>query len=116
LNLPPSACLPAEIIEYSSPEETAVCNLASIALPRFVKEKEPSGRDNKKLCGSLDAEGRCAKWGIGRVCEGFFGGWHGRGRSVTVCPFLAHASTVSLPSSQHSHTLCYFPSRPLQVL
>ncbi|KPA85444.1 putative ribonucleoside-diphosphate reductase large chain [Leptomonas pyrrhocoris] len=25
-----------EIIEYTSPEETAVCNLASIALPRFV--------------------------------------------------------------------------------
>jgi len=27
-----------EIIEYSSPEETAVCNLASLALPYFVKE------------------------------------------------------------------------------
>lgn len=26
----------AEIIEYSSPKETAVCNLASICLPRFV--------------------------------------------------------------------------------
>jgi ribonucleotide reductase alpha subunit len=26
-----------EIIEYSSPEETAVCNLASLALPAFVK-------------------------------------------------------------------------------
>ena len=25
-----------EIIEYTSPEEVAVCNLASIALPRFV--------------------------------------------------------------------------------
>lgn len=28
-----------EIVEYSSPDETAVCNLASIALPRFVREK-----------------------------------------------------------------------------
>jgi ribonucleotide reductase alpha subunit len=28
-----------EIIEYSSPEETAVCNLASIALPTFVDQK-----------------------------------------------------------------------------
>ena len=28
-----------EIIEYTSPQETAVCNLASIALPRFVREK-----------------------------------------------------------------------------
>ena len=26
-----------EIIEYTAPDETAVCNLASIALPRFVK-------------------------------------------------------------------------------
>jgi ribonucleoside-diphosphate reductase alpha subunit len=29
-----------EIIEYSSPEETAVCNLASIALPAFVDQKK----------------------------------------------------------------------------
>jgi ribonucleotide reductase alpha subunit len=29
----------AEIIEYSSPEETAVCNLASIALPAYVDLK-----------------------------------------------------------------------------
>jgi len=28
-----------EIIEFTSPTETAVCNLASIALPRFVREK-----------------------------------------------------------------------------
>ncbi|KAL3929632.1 MAG: hypothetical protein SGPRY_001874 [Prymnesium sp.] len=27
-----------EIIEYTSPDEVAVCNLASIALPRFVKD------------------------------------------------------------------------------
>ena len=32
-----SSNLCTEIIEYSSPEEVAVCNLASIALPRFVK-------------------------------------------------------------------------------
>lgn len=31
-----SSNLCTEIIEYSSPEETAVCNLASIALPAFV--------------------------------------------------------------------------------
>lgn len=29
-----------EIIEYTSPEETAVCNLASIALPKFVNERD----------------------------------------------------------------------------
>lgn len=28
-----------EIIEYCSPEETAVCNLASVALPSFIREK-----------------------------------------------------------------------------
>jgi ribonucleoside-diphosphate reductase subunit M1 len=28
-----------EIVEYSSPDEVAVCNLASIALPMFVENK-----------------------------------------------------------------------------
>lgn len=32
-----SSNLCTEIIEYTSPEEVAVCNLASIALPKFVK-------------------------------------------------------------------------------
>ena len=32
-----SSNLCTEIIEYSSPEETAVCNLASIALPTFIE-------------------------------------------------------------------------------
>jgi ribonucleoside-diphosphate reductase subunit M1 len=40
-----------EIIEFSSPEETAVCNLASIALPRFVK-------GDGKIVGSIGAESR----------------------------------------------------------
>jgi ribonucleoside-diphosphate reductase alpha chain len=35
-----------EILEYSSPDETAVCNLASIALPAFVTE---AGFDYEKL-------------------------------------------------------------------
>ncbi len=34
-----SSNLCSEIIEYSSPEETAVCNLASIVLPSFVDAK-----------------------------------------------------------------------------
>jgi ribonucleoside-diphosphate reductase alpha chain len=37
-----SSNLCSEIIEYSSPDETAVCNLASLSLPAFV-EKDPSG-------------------------------------------------------------------------
>lgn len=35
-----SSNLCTEIIEYSSPDETAVCNLASIALNRFVKPRK----------------------------------------------------------------------------
>lgn len=33
-----SSNLCTEIIEYTSPTESAVCNLASIALPRYVRE------------------------------------------------------------------------------
>ena len=56
-----------EIIEYTAPDETAVCNLASIALPRFVRERncEP-GREAKKLVGSLDAESRWGRAGTER--------------------------------------------------
>lgn len=35
-----SSNLCSEILEYSSPEETAVCNLASIALPTFIDKDE----------------------------------------------------------------------------
>lgn len=35
-----SSNLCTEIIEYSAPDEVAVCNLASIALNKFVEEKE----------------------------------------------------------------------------
>ena len=37
-----SSNLCTEIVEYSSPEETAVCNLASIALPSFVDPSRKS--------------------------------------------------------------------------
>lgn len=47
-----------EIIEYTSPEETAVCNLASIALPRFVAVAVKDTPTPKKLFGSLDATQR----------------------------------------------------------
>lgn len=36
----------AEIIEYTAPDEVAVCNLASLALPKFVNSK---GFDHQKL-------------------------------------------------------------------
>jgi len=39
-----------EIIEYTSPEETAVCNLASLALPKFVVTRVKEMKfDHKKL-------------------------------------------------------------------
>ncbi|CAN6443854.1 unnamed protein product [Victoria cruziana] len=54
-----SSNLCAEIIEYSSPTETAVCNLASIALPRFVKEKGlPQDSQPPKLVGSRGSYSR----------------------------------------------------------
>ena len=41
-----SSNLCTEIIEYSSPDETAVCNLASIALTNFVNETEAKFTNN----------------------------------------------------------------------
>ncbi|OEL26890.1 Ribonucleoside-diphosphate reductase large chain [Dichanthelium oligosanthes] len=54
-----SSNLCTEIIEYTSPEETAVCNLASIALPRFVREKGvPLESHPAKLVGSSGSKNR----------------------------------------------------------
>jgi len=39
-----SSNLCTEIMEYTSPDEVAVCNLASLALPKFIKE----GNDGRK--------------------------------------------------------------------
>lgn len=49
-----------EIMEYTSPDETAVCNLASIALPRFVRDRRTNGAERVKLVGSLQAPHRSA--------------------------------------------------------
>ncbi len=40
-----SSNLCTEIIEYTAPDETAVCNLASIALPKFVTEENTFDHD-----------------------------------------------------------------------
>ncbi|KNA10349.1 hypothetical protein SOVF_145170 [Spinacia oleracea] len=54
-----SSNLCTEIIEYTSPTETAVCNLASIALPRYVREKGvPAESQPSKLVGSLGSKSR----------------------------------------------------------
>jgi ribonucleoside-diphosphate reductase alpha chain len=41
-----SSNLCSEIIEYSAPDETAVCNLASLSLPSFVKRSERNERSD----------------------------------------------------------------------
>lgn len=46
-----------EVVEYTAPDEIAVCNLASIALPRYVKSKKATD-EKRKLLGSLDSEDR----------------------------------------------------------
>ena len=54
-----SSNLCTEIVEYTSPDETAVCNLASIALSRFVRDKDcDDANQAKKHIGSLQAPGR----------------------------------------------------------
>ncbi|KAL7230390.1 hypothetical protein ACSBR2_008806 [Camellia fascicularis] len=54
-----SSNLCSEIIEYTSPTETAVCNLASIALPRYVAEKGvPIESHPSKLVGSKGSKNR----------------------------------------------------------
>ncbi|KAL7245872.1 hypothetical protein ACSBR2_001077 [Camellia fascicularis] len=54
-----SSNLCTEIIEFSSPTETAVCNLASIALPRYVREKGvPIESQPSKMVGSRDSKNR----------------------------------------------------------
>ncbi|CAL9069364.1 ribonucleoside-diphosphate reductase large subunit [Musa acuminata AAA Group] len=54
-----SSNLCTEIIEYTSPTETAVCNLASIALSRFIREKGvPIESHPSKLVGSSGSANR----------------------------------------------------------
>ncbi|XP_010518488.1 PREDICTED: ribonucleoside-diphosphate reductase large subunit-like isoform X2 [Camelina sativa] len=54
-----SSSLCTGVIEYTSPTETAVCNIASIALPRFVREKDiPLESHPSMLAGSLRSRSR----------------------------------------------------------
>ncbi|XP_058089272.1 ribonucleoside-diphosphate reductase large subunit-like isoform X2 [Magnolia sinica] len=54
-----SSNLCTEIIEFTSPTETAVCNLASIALSRYVREKGvPIESHPSKLVGSNGSQNR----------------------------------------------------------
>lgn len=52
-----SSNLCTEIIEYTDKDETAVCNLASIALPKFVKMKGSHGIERQPSFGRIDDGG-----------------------------------------------------------
>ncbi|GJV74024.1 ribonucleoside-diphosphate reductase large subunit [Tanacetum coccineum] len=68
-----SSNLCTEIIEYTSPTETAVCNLASIALPRYVREKGvPAESQPSKLVGSRGSGNRYFDFDkLAEVCSVF---------------------------------------------
>ncbi|WZZ82114.1 hypothetical protein YC2023_102686 [Brassica napus] len=54
-----SSGLCSGVIQYSSPTETAVCNLASIVLPRFVRDKDvPMDSHPSEPAGSLGSKNR----------------------------------------------------------
>lgn len=57
-----SSNLCTEIVEYSSPDETAVCNLASIALPSFIE----GGRYNFK---KLHAVAKVVSFNLNRIID-----------------------------------------------
>ncbi|PIL22427.1 hypothetical protein GSI_15115 [Ganoderma sinense ZZ0214-1] len=57
-----SSNLCTEIIEYSSPDETAVCNLASIALPSFIED----GKYNFK---KLHAVAKVVAFNLNRIID-----------------------------------------------
>jgi ribonucleoside-diphosphate reductase alpha subunit len=48
-----SSNLCTEIVEFTSPDEVAVCNLASIALPKFVEEIEVSADELKSVVADM---------------------------------------------------------------
>ena len=75
-----SSNLCTEIIEFTSPEETAVCNLASIALPRFVRERAAGGRELPSGVGSAGCEPRQA---ADAAIAGAFDAAGGGGRTLT---------------------------------
>ena len=71
-----SSNLCTEIIEYTSPEETAVCNLASIALKKFVKKPDISEVEliiySKSDCIYCDlSKAFCKKRGIAYEEKGY---------------------------------------------
>ena len=71
-----SSNLCTEIVEYSSPTETAVCNLASISLKKFVNHQNYNEfefllytKDNCVYCDL--AKGLCNKYNINYTCKDY---------------------------------------------
>lgn len=91
-----------------------MCNLASVALPRFVREKEPSGREGKKLVGSLDAEGRCGpEWHGRRACLRRLGWLEGVMRGFVPAGICLPPSACSVAPLPSTHSIVPWPlTRP----
>lgn len=60
-----SSNLCAEIVEYTAPDEIAVCNLASVCLPAFVLVEEPTMPEPGAAAGSTALLGSPRKYGSG---------------------------------------------------
>lgn len=46
-----------EIVQYTSPDEVAVCNLASVSLPHFVRDVPQDSKDTKDTKDTKDSKG-----------------------------------------------------------
>ena len=93
-----SSNLCTEIVEYTSPEESAVCNLASISLPKFVVEPDYSehkliiySKPNCIYC--VAAENFCKRYGISYEKRSH--------NDITIGPVSPHG--VTFPKIYTSH-------------
>lgn len=95
-----------EIIEYTSPEETAVCNLASIALPRFVKDRDASVSGVRGFLVGVGGWGR--EW----LPVGLFVGVGGQSNASDCC--VVEGSAVGLEDGWVGHALGVLLRMPLE--
>ena len=76
-----SSNLCAEIVEYTAPDEIAVCNLASVCLPAFVRSERPGGASWGSSAARASAAGAPAFLGSPRR---YGTGWYDFGELVRV--------------------------------
>jgi ribonucleoside-diphosphate reductase subunit M1 len=84
-----SSNLCTEIVEYTSPDEVAVCNLASVALPRFVVDADPSA----KMVGSTRAAHR--RFDHGKLAEVVRAATFNLNRVIDVCYYPVPEARLS---------------------